>query len=43
MVKRFLQLRSGHGQNANRLRLMQTSKPTFDLVTRKAVPAEEEL
>ncbi|MEL0285076.1 MAG: 16S rRNA (cytosine(1402)-N(4))-methyltransferase, partial [Paracoccaceae bacterium] len=43
MVKRFLQLRSGHGQNANRFAPeMQTSKPTFDLVTRKAVSAEEE-
>ena len=43
MVKRFFQMRSGQGQNANRFAPeMKSAQPTFDLVTRKAVVAVAE-
>jgi len=45
MVKRFLQVRAGQTGNANRYApVLETEKPQFDLVTRKAVgPDKDEL
>ena len=43
MVKRFFQMRSGHGLNANRFAPeAKAAQPTFDHVTRKAVVASAE-
>jgi 16S rRNA (cytosine1402-N4)-methyltransferase len=43
MVKRFFQMCSGQGQNANRFAPeVKSAHPTFDLVTRKAVVAAAE-
>ncbi len=43
MVKRFFQMRSGQGQNANRFAPeVKSAQPTFDLITRKAVAAAKE-
>ena len=43
MVKRFFQMRSGQIQNANRFSpAVKSAQPTFDLVTRKAVVADED-